>query len=167
MPSAFVQSSGSGFGRGCGHQYLGSAGQATEEPAVQADGLLCARRDSGGNIQTNNPLKSRSLKSLCSKRDSLCHDLAQGHNKKTRRIYISHKSMIIYYKNYSNWKLDACDKSVVELCTCDCVYCKCVFWGDVKHTYSVVAGVILRVWETENNVQAYVTWSHTTPGVWH
>lgn len=48
VPSAFVQSSGSGSGRGCGHQHLRSAGQAPEEPALQTDGLLCARRDSGG-----------------------------------------------------------------------------------------------------------------------
>lgn len=55
MPSASVQSSGSGSGRGRGHQYFGSAGQTPEEPAVQTDGLLCARRDSGGETGEDAP----------------------------------------------------------------------------------------------------------------
>lgn len=48
MPSAVVQSSGSGSGRGRGHQHLRSAGQASEEPALQTDGLVRPRRDPGG-----------------------------------------------------------------------------------------------------------------------
>lgn len=51
MPSASVQSSGSGSGRGRGHQYLRPAGQTAEEPALQTDGLLGARRDSGGETK--------------------------------------------------------------------------------------------------------------------
>lgn len=48
VPSASVQSSGAGPGGGRSNKYFGPAGQATEEPALQTDGLLCARRDSGG-----------------------------------------------------------------------------------------------------------------------
>lgn len=48
VPSASVQSSGAGPGGGRSNEYFGPAGQATEEPPFQTDGLLCARRDSGG-----------------------------------------------------------------------------------------------------------------------